>query len=299
MIVETTTPQSANENRLPSLSCDSHLHVFGPPDRFPGSADRTYDPTEKPLDAYEAMTVPLGLERAVFVQPSAYGTDNRCQLEALASRPSTARAVIVIADSVGRSELAELDGLGVRGVRLNLMSPRLTDSAAVRAKLDRVAARIADLGWHIQVYADLEMVGSVAPVLKGLPVPVVFDHMGGAKQHEGVAAPGFVALLDLLSTGRCWAKLSGADIVTHEHADFSGATPFATALLAANPDRLVWGSDWPHLVHQSGPSGDDAPPAAYRPVDEAALLTALRGWTGDDRQLRKILVDNPQTLYRF
>tara|TARA_R110002020_G_scaffold458434_1_gene675838 strand:- start:27821 stop:28720 length:900 start_codon:yes stop_codon:yes gene_type:complete len=299
MTVETTDTETAVESKLPSQSCDSHLHVFGPPDRFPGSADRTYAPTEMPLATYEAMAASLGLDRVVFVQPSAYGTDNRCQLEALATRPSTARAVIVIADTVSPSDLAELDEMGVRGVRLNLMSPRLTDSAAVRAKLDRVASRIADLGWHIQVYADLDMVGSVAPLLKDLPVPVVFDHMGGAKQHEGVGAGGFVALLELLATGRCWVKLSGADIVTHEHLDFSGATPFARALLAANPDRLVWGSDWPHLVHQSGRSGDDAPKAAYRPVDETALLAALRDWTGGDQQLRKILVDNPQTLYRF
>jgi predicted TIM-barrel fold metal-dependent hydrolase len=275
------------------------MHVFGPPERYGGAPDRSYDPRERNLAEYEGLARELGFERVVFVQPSAYGTDNSCLLDALRSRPQTARAVAVIGEEHDASALRALHEAGVRGARLNLMTPGAPDGDAARIRLEATARRVEPFGWHLQIYADLEVVRIVAPALKSLRVPVVFDHMGGATKAGGRNAPGFDALLSGLAEGRCWVKLSGADIVTWENSDFSEATPFAAALVAANERQVVWGSDWPHLAHQSAGIGADAPPAAYRPVNESALLRFLREWAGNDRTWRRILVENPQRLYEF
>lgn len=284
---------------VPPGSCDCHMHVFGPPERYKGAPDRSYDPRERRLSDYEDLAGTLGFERVVFVQPSAYGTDNACLLDALRVRPETARAVVVIGEEHDASALRALHEAGARGARLNLMTPRVTDGHAAKARLEETARRIAPLGWHLQIYADLEVVGMVAPALRTISVPIVFDHMGGAMKAVGPQAPGFQTLLSELADGRCWVKLSGADIVTWESADFSAATPFATALISANERQLVWGSDWPHLVHQSAGTGDNAPPAAFRPVDERSLLRFLRQWAGSEETWRRILVENPQRLYQF
>ena len=192
-----------------------------------------------------------------------------------------------------------MHALGVRGVRLNLMSPRVSDVATAEQMLKPIAARIGRLGWHIQIYADPGIIAPIAPVIRRLQVPVVLNHMAGVRDHQGVGHPDFVALLDLLSGGGCWVKLSGADIVTKRDRDFAAAAPFMRALVAANADRLVWGTDWPHLVHHSGARGDAAPPAGYRAVDDSALLQLLCDGAPEEPTLRRILVDNPQRLYAF
>lgn len=279
--------------------CDSHMHVFGPIDRYPGAPDRSYTPEKMGLDAYAPVAAKLGIERTVIVQPSAYGTDNRATLDGLAALGAGGRAVVVVDKGFSEETLADFDRQGVRGVRLNLMTPRIADSAAAETALQRAAAQVEGLGWHIQIYADLDLVTLLAPAVRKARVPVVFDHMGGAKAAVGPEVAGFRVLLDLLRDGLCWVKLSGADIVTWKNADFGEAAPFAHALIEANRSQLVWGTDWPHLVHQSSGIGDAAPPAAYRPVDEDALLAALTRWTGDEATLRAVLVDNPARLYRF
>jgi len=286
---------------MPPLSCDSHMHVFGPPARYPGAPTRQYSPTEMPFAKYAAVAARLGLQRVVLVQPSAYGSDNRCLLDALRAAPAGKRAVVVIDSSVTDAELDAMHALGVRGTRLNLLSPRIADAAAAERLLAPVAARIARLGWHIQIYADASIVAPIAGVIRKLAVPVVLDHMAGVRSEHGVGDPHFVALLRLLSDGRCWVKLSGADIVTRSNdaTGMAAAAPFIRALVGANPERLVWGTDWPHLVHHSGAMGDAAPPAGYRPVDEMALLDLLRDNVGDDATVRRILIDNPQRLYDF
>ena len=283
---------------FPGLT-DCHMHVFGPIDRYPGAPDRTYTPEQMGLAEYAPIAAKLDVERIVIVQPSAYGTDNRSTLDGLKALGEKGRAVVVIDDHFSAETLADFDRQGVRGIRLNLMTPRITDASAAEATLLRAAERIAGLGWHIQIYADLDLVALLAPAVRKSAVPVVFDHMGGAKADAGADVPGFGVLVDLLKEGKCWVKLSGADIVTWQNSDFSGATPFACALIAANPRQLVWGSDWPHLVHHHSGRGDDAPPAGYRPVIEEKLAEALAGWAGSKATLRAILVDNPVRLYSF
>lgn len=284
---------------LPPLSCDSHMHVLGPPARYPGAPTREYTPTLMPFEAYVPIARRLRLERVVLVQPSAYGTDNRCLLDTLRQHPGNLRGVVVIEPGIADAALDDMRALGVRGVRLNLMSPRVSDVATAEKMLAPVAARIARLGWHIQIYADPGTIAPIAPVIRRLQVPVVLDHMAGARDPQGVDHPDFVTLLDLLGDGGCWVKLSGADIVTKRDRDFAAAAPFMRALVAANASRLVWGTDWPHLVHYSGARGDAAPPAGYRPVDEPALLQLLCDCAPDESTLRRILVDNPRQLYAF
>lgn len=302
---------------MPHDACDAHLHVFGPPQRYPGAPTRQYQPLERGFDDYLPVARRLGLERAVLVQPSAYGSDNRCLLDTLRAYPGSTRGVVVIDPALPEDALAEMHALGVRGVRLNLMSPRVRDAAQARQLIDPVVARIARYGWHLQVYADPEVVTPIATVLAGLPVPVVLDHCAGARAGRDVAhadpvadAAGerqFAALVALYASGGCWVKVSGADIVagcgtqsapTADH-ELASAAPFVRALVAAGTTRVVWGTDWPHLFHFHGAMGDAAPDAVFRPVDEGALVRLLRACVDDDASWRRILVDNPATLYDF
>jgi predicted TIM-barrel fold metal-dependent hydrolase len=279
------------------------MHVFGPPSIYPGAATRQYSPTERPYARYAPMARALGLERVVLVQPSAYGADNSCLLDTLRDASDEERrrmrAVAVIDDETGADALDAMHALGVRGARLNLMSPRIDSVAAAERLVGRVAARIGRLGWHLQIYADPRIMAPLVEVIAHLEVPVVLDHMAGGRAEHGIDAPEFNALLDLLSGGGAWVKLSGADIVTRRNDVCTAATPFIKALVAANPERLVWGTDWPHLVQHSGATGDAAPPAGYRPVSESALLRLLCDALGDEALLQRILVDNPQQLYGF
>ncbi len=256
------------------------MHVFGPPDRYPGAPGRTYTPSLKPMAEYRLVAEGLGLQRVVLVQPSAYG-------------------VVVIDEACGPETLRAMHRIGVRGIRLNLMSPRITNTEAACVLLQHAAAQVAPLGWHVQIYGDGEILSVVAPLLDDLPVRVVFDHMGGARSRLGTNDPGFRLLCDLLARDACWAKLSGADIVTESNDQLAGAIDFMRALVAANPRRLVWGTDWPHLVHHHAGIGDAAPPAGYRPVDEAALLNVLRASIDGAATWHAILVDNPAQLYGF
>jgi predicted TIM-barrel fold metal-dependent hydrolase len=279
------------------------MHVFGPPSIYPGAATRQYSPTEMPYARYAPMARALGLERVVLVQPSAYGADNSCLLDTLRDASDEERrrmrAVAVIDDETGADALDAMHALGVRGARLNLMSPRIDSVAAAERLVGRVAARIGRLGWHLQIYADPRIMAPLVEVIAHLEVPVVLDHMAGGRAEHGIDAPEFNALLDLLSAGGAWVKLSGADIVTRHDDDFTAAIPFIKALVVANPERLVWGTDWPHLVQPSGPMGDAAPSAGYRPVSESALLRLLCDAVADEAILQRILVDNPQHLYGF
>lgn len=283
----------------PDAVCDCHMHVFGPPDRYPGGPDRSYTPTEKGLGEYEPIASRVGIRRVVIVQPSAYGTDNRCTLDALRQRGAATRAVVVVDPEASDQDLIEMDRLGVCGVRLNAVTPGGASTDGLDRQVRALGRRIEHLGWNVQLYAGLDLLAHLAPVVRESPVPVVLDHMGGARSTGTPEDQPFRILLQLLGEGRCWVKLSGADRIAGHDEDFTAAAPFARALIAANPEQLVWGSDWPHLGDHGAATGGAAPPAHYRTVQEAALLAALRGWAADQPTLRRVLVDNPARLYRF
>lgn len=270
--------------RPPAGACDCHAHIFGPVARYPYVAERSYTPPEASYEAYRAMLAVLGIERAVIVQPSVHGTDNRVTLEAVARSGGAFRAVVVVDDAIGDSELEAMAAAGARGVRVNLIHASGSEVRDIR----RLAERVAGLGWHLQMLIDVATFGDLRRALGDLPVELVFDHMGHLAPARGTGDPGFQDMLALIREGRAWAKLSGAYHITADrHAPYGDVLPFAREIVAAGPGRCVWGSDWPHPVMRLPMPND------------GALLDMLADWVPDAAQRARILVDNPARLYGF
>lgn len=266
----------------PSFSCDAHCHVFGPAGRFPYAESRRYTPEDRPKEVLAALHARLGLERAVLVQASCHGTDNRAMLDALRSDPRRYRGVAMIDDETPDAALAEMHEAGVRGIRFNFIKALGggPDPGTVR----RAADRVRGMGWHIVLHLQGDGVAEMAPTIRALRMPVVIDHMGRVDPAQGVQGAAFRTLLALLADERIWVKLSGAERMVP--APFAAALPFAHALLRAAPDRVLWGTDFPH-------------PNLATPVDETELLdlVPLIAPRPEDRQ--RLLVTNAATLYGF
>jgi predicted TIM-barrel fold metal-dependent hydrolase len=268
---------------VPDGACDTHAHVIGPADRFAMVANRSYTPPPAPAASYLGMLDSLRMARGVVVQISVYGTDNRCMVETLKAHPGRLRGVAVVAPDVGDGELEALHAAGVRGIRINV----LFGGGVAIDEMERLAARVAPLGWHIQLLIDARNLPELGPRIAGLPVEVVIDHMGHMPVTAGVAHPGFQWLLRLLEDGKAWTKLSGAYRISQANAPFHDTLPFAQALVAAAAERCVWGSDWPHVA-VDGPM-----------FDTGSLLDLLPDWVPDEAVRNRILVDNPARLYGF
>jgi predicted TIM-barrel fold metal-dependent hydrolase len=295
--MQATASASTVRYHLPPLACDCHMHVFGPIDRYPPAGSRNYTPVEAPLAAWRTTVGAIGVQRVVVVQPSVYGADNTCLIDALRELGPLGRGVAGIDESTSDMNLHALGAAGVRGVRLNPKSIGSRDLSALRRLIERTAERIAPLRWHLQLYADLALVGELADTLGSLPIPVVLDHMGGAAatDDEKTMAP----LLRLLSAGACWIKLSAPYRVSKNADDFSDSLRVARTLVRCNPGRLVWGSDWPHTAsHATAPSAAP-PPISFRQIEAQLLLRLLVEATGDEEIFRQVLVKNPEILYRF
>jgi predicted TIM-barrel fold metal-dependent hydrolase len=274
----------------PPNACDTHAHVFGPASRFPYAAGRSYTPPDAPLAKYIAMLDTLGFARGVLVQGSAHGRDNSAMLDALAACPDRLRGVAVADKSTPAAELRRLDALGVRGLRFNhfFRGGKLHYGGGVGVDdATAMAGALADLGWHVQLWIDAKDLPGIAHVLAAWPVDVVIDHMGRTDAHAGIDTPGFQALLRLVGDNRCWVKLSGAHRLCDDWPDYAPARPFHEALVRSNPERLIWGTDWPHpRIEAHMPNAGD-------------LLDLFNAWTPDAALRRRILVDNPARLYRF
>ena len=272
-------------NALPPGATDCHAHVFGPAARWAYADTRGYTPPDCLLADYRHMLATLGCERAVLVQPSVYGTDNRAHLEALAEAGPAFRMVAGVHPDVPLAELERMHAAGVRGVRFNIV----TKGGQSIEGLERMAQRLAELGWHIQLYVQTETLAQLEGKLAALPVPVVIDHMGHITTDSGLEHPGFQALLRLLRGGNAWVKLSGAyRISRRQTAPFADVVPYARALIEAGPERCVWGSDWPHPMVNDRPMPNDGD-----------LADIVFDWAPDAAQRRRILVDNPARLYGF
>ena len=275
--------------KAPPGSIDCHAHIFGPVSRYPFSPKRLFTPPDVTIRQYRALLATLGIERAVLVTPSVYGMDNERQLDALVEMRGQWRGVAVVPTDVGDSELERLHRAGFRGVRVNLFAK----SGLMLDDLEAIAARISGFKWHVQLHVDARSIDELAPRLRRLPVDVVFDHMGHVPAAAGVGHPGFAALLGLMQQGRFWAKLSAPYRLSELPYPYDDVTPFARALIAAAPDRVVWGSDWPH------PAVPGHMPANFVMPNDGDLLDILALWTGDPAQQRKILADNPRRIYDF
>jgi predicted TIM-barrel fold metal-dependent hydrolase len=279
---------------VPRGACDCHVHIFDPA-RFPYDAGRRYTPPAAPIEDLRHLQAALQLERVVVVQPSVYGVDNSCTLDAVRELGSRARAVAVIDGSSSAAALDALARSGVRGVRVNLETVGESDPAAARRVLRETADQLAGRNWHIQLYTRLSVIAALKDDFARLPFPVVFDHFGGAKAELGTSQPGFGDLLALIKSGRAYVKISGAYRISDNTPDFPDATALAQALVAANPERVVWGSDWPHPGRGATPT-TLAPPY---PIDDGRVFNLLAKWVPQAALRKKILVDNPARLYGF
>jgi predicted TIM-barrel fold metal-dependent hydrolase len=274
----------------PPNACDTHCHVFGPASRFPYAFDRSYTPPEAPLAKYLAMLGTLGFDRGALVQGSAHGRDNSAMLDALERHPDRLRGVAVADAGTPAAELRRWHALGVRGLRFNhfFRDGQLHYRGGVPLDAARTLAPVMqELGWHLQLWIDVKDLPDTIPILQSIGLPVVIDHMGRTDARAGTAAPGFQSLLRLVGDGGCWVKLSGAHRVSTAAPDYPDAKALHEALVAANPEQLVWGSDWPHPRMES-----EMPNAGH-------LLDLFNEWTPDDAIRRRILVDNPAKLYSF
>lgn len=269
---------------VPSGACDCHAHIFGPLDRFPFSEERSYTPAERLAAEYRALLATLGVDRGVIVQPSVYATDNHATLAAIAELGANFRGVAVLRpEDVDDATLADFTAGGIRGVRL---SDLMRGGGVPLSHLDAMAERLRGSDWHIQIFANFSQDDTLPARIRRLGVPVVVDHLGLIDPRRGVSDPGFKALVALLRDGLCWVKLSGPYLTAQQPAPYADVEPIAAALVAAAPDRLVWGTDWPH-------------PSAATPPDDAGLLALLDRWAPDPAVRHRILVDNPATLYGF
>jgi predicted TIM-barrel fold metal-dependent hydrolase len=293
--------RTAVDFEVPRGACDCHVHVFADPAKFPLAAKRIYTPPIATADELLELQRALNLDRVVIVQPSVYGADNSATLDGIKRLGARARGVAVIERATTRTAIEDMAAAGMRGVRLNLVTNTAGkfDPAAAKELLDGVAEQIRGLSWHVQFYTSPAIIAGLKDHLAQVPFPVVFDHFGGAKAAAGTSQPGFDALLDLVKSGRAYVKISGAYRISEKAPDFADATPLAQALIAANPDRIVWGSDWPHPNSDYGrgkPLTEIAPPF---PIDDGLLLNQLAKWAPDPAIRKKILVDNPARLYGF
>jgi predicted TIM-barrel fold metal-dependent hydrolase len=283
--------------KVPANACDCHVHVFPDPVRFPFWSGRGYTPPEATAADLLVLQNALHLDRVVIVTPSVYGTGNAATLDGMRQLGvERARGVAVIGPETSRESIDAMDRAGVRGIRVNLESNGVTDPAAAARNFDAAVSQIAATRWHIQFYARLPVLAALKDRLAAMPMPAVFDHFAGAKAASGVNQPGFDVVLDLVRSGKAYVKISGAYRASEEAPDYANVAPLARALIAANPDRIIWGSDWPH----PGPPGKlPADVNQPFPVDDGRLLNLLAEWAPDPALRHKILVDNPARLYGF
>ena len=277
----------------PPNSCDTHAHVFGPPDKFPFAPTRQYTPPAAPIEHYLNMLAVIGIDRGVVVQPSAHGFDSTATLDAIAKKGGRFRGIARVDDTTTAEELKRLHEGGIRGVRFNLL-----DRSAGNIKLmvfDRVIERLVEFGWSVDLHIDPKNLVEQKGRIRAIPVPVVFDHLARIDPADELGQEAFQLLLDFLKDERFWVKLTGADKIsrTDSRSDkglvYTDVVPFARALIEAAPDRVIWGTDWPHSnIFVPGKTPNDGD-----------LLDLLSEFAPDESVRHKILVDNPSRLYGF
>jgi predicted TIM-barrel fold metal-dependent hydrolase len=284
---------------VPAGACDTHTHVFGDPQRFPFAPARAYTPEQASIAEMRALHTALHTQRVVIVHPSVYGTDNSCTLDGMKQLGSIVRGIAVIDEKTPESALDEMDRAGMRGIRVNLETTGQSDPAVARQRFQEAVDRIKRRSkWHIQVYTRLSVIEAIKDQVTAAPMPIVFDHFGGAQAALGVSQPGFDTLLSLVRSGKAYVKISAPYRSSTKPPDYADVAPLAKALIGANPQHILWGSDWPH----------PASPVAHRPVtevtplwqvDDGRIFNQLPIWVPDAALRKIILVENPAKLYGF
>jgi 2-pyrone-4,6-dicarboxylate lactonase len=287
-MIERTIPPPRPDPHAPRAftpplgAVDAHCHVFGPAARFPFAPDRAYTPPDAGIADFQRLQQHLGLSHAVFVQASCHGTDNSALLDALRRGRGRYSGVAMVDESFGDDQLGELHDAGVRGTRFNFV--RHLGGAPEPERFWRVVERVAELGWHLVLHVDATDLVDNAEMLARLPVPYVVDHMGRVPVGGGLDQAPFRALLEMLRDDRCWVKLSGAERLSVGGPPYDDVVPFARALIHAAPERVLWGTDWPH------------PNVPHMP-DDGDLLDLVAAFAPDEASRRQLLVSNPRRLY--
>ena len=271
---------------MPPLACDSHAHICGPIERFAYSDRRVYTPPDALLSSYRHMLDTLGVQRAVLVQPSVYGSDNTVMLDAMAEMGDRCRGVAVVDDDVSDAELERLHNAGVRGVRVNVVDVAEDKGVIPMAPLARMANRVKRFGWHVEFLMHADDFPDLDRTFADFPVDIVLGHLGYMKTDKGLNAPGFQALLRLMKQGRAWVKLTGPYRISTQTLPHADTIAFAHALLDAAPERVVWGTDWPHVMVKGAMPND------------GALADLLLDWV-PEKLREQVLVRNPAKLYAF
>jgi predicted TIM-barrel fold metal-dependent hydrolase len=284
---------------VPAGACDCHTHIHGDPSVFPLFAGRVYTPEVASPEQMAALHKALRLQRVVIVTSSVYGTDNSASLSGMKARGNDARGVAVIDDKTPESELDALARAGFRGLRLNLATAGINDPAVGRARLAAALVRVTRRQWHIQINTNLAMIAAIKDLVATSPVPVVFDHFGGARAELGVQQAGFADLIELVGSGRAYIKISAAYRSSSAAPDFPDIVPLAKALIGANPQRVLWGTDWPHPNPVPPPGGKPTDVTPLLQIDDGRVLNLLPVWAPDAPTRKMILVDNPARLYGF
>lgn len=271
---------------LPELACDAHCHVFGPAARFPYAAARAYTPPDAGFEDLSALHATLGLTRAVLVQASCHGTDNRAMVDAMSCSAGRYAGVAMVDESFTDRDLRSLHDAGVRGARFNFV--RHLGGAPEMGSFWRIVERVARLGWHIVLHFDAKDLSAHEATLARMPCPFVIDHMARVPVADGLKQEPFRALLEVMADERAWVKISGAERLTGDvgRPPYDDVVPFARALVAAAPNRVLWGTDWPHPNVRSMP-------------DDGDLVDVLAAFAPDAAVRDQILVTNPETLYEF
>jgi predicted TIM-barrel fold metal-dependent hydrolase len=284
---------------IPAGACDCHTHIHGDVEKFPFFAGRVYTPEPASPEEMSALHKALHMERVVVVTPSVYGTDNSSSQYGMMARGASARGVAVIDDKTPETALDNMHKAGFRGIRLNLATGGVNDPNVGRARFTAAVERMKERGWHIQLFTSLAMITAIKELVLAAPMPIVFDHFGGAQAALGVEQPGFSDLVELVKSGKAYVKISGAYRASKLGPDYQDCVPLAKALIEANADRIVWGTDWPHpdSVTPAGKQVSDVTPLFQ--IDDGRLLNQLPVWAPDAAVRKKILVDNPAKLYGF
>ena len=299
VLAKAAQPSTPVNFEIPEHACDCHTHIHGDVEKFPFFAGRVYTPEPASPEEMSALHKALHMERVVIVTPSVYGTDNSASQFGMLARGTTARGVAVIDDKTPETALDSMHKAGFRGIRLNLATGGVNDPNVGRTRFTAAVDRMRERGWHIQLYTSLPMITAIKDLVLNAPVPVVFDHFGGAQAALGVEQPGFSDLVELVNSGKAYVKISGAYRASKLGPDYQDCVPLAKALIEANADRIVWGTDWPHPDPVTPPGRQVTEVTPLFQIDDGRLLNQLPVWAPDAATRKKILVDNPVRLYGF
>ena len=270
--------------RPPPLSCDAHCHIFGPAAKFPYAPEAAYHPPDSPFEALQKLHAILGIERAVIVHASCHGADMRVTLDGIARSNGRYRGTAIIDETYGERDFQRMHDGGIRGVRFNFV--RHLGGRPDMVFFRRTVRRVKDMGWHLILHLDATDLAEFDELFKGIPVPMVIDHMGRVKAADGLEQPAFKVLLEWMKHDKFWVKICGPERVSSQGPPFTDAVPFARKLIEAAPDRILWGTDWPH------------PNVKWMPND-GELVDLFAQMAPEADLQRQILVDNPARLYGF